>query len=174
MQSNRFSNQSNINIIYNISIITITYTMSIINILANFDKYAISDCPFICMSVYLLATLQNNGWTDCHEIVRVGGTWCRKHIKNVPFNPLNTGILFHFSEESMPLSSIAEKRLNGFSWFFFRKGRTWHKEQLETFSGVTVNHLNPGSIYLFPGSVLVCNIMEKLVKGFHDFFNEIS
>ena len=31
--------------IYNISVITITITMSII--LANFDKYAISDCPFI-------------------------------------------------------------------------------------------------------------------------------
>ena len=49
MQSYRFSNQSNINIIYNISIITITNTMSIINILANFGKYAISDCPFICL-----------------------------------------------------------------------------------------------------------------------------
>ena len=31
--------------IYNISVITITITMSII--LANFGKYAISDCPFI-------------------------------------------------------------------------------------------------------------------------------
>ena len=51
MQSYRFSNQSNIHIIYNISIITITNTMSIINILANFGKYAISDCPFICLSV---------------------------------------------------------------------------------------------------------------------------
>ena len=35
--------------IYNISVITITITMSII--LANFGKYAISDCPFICLSV---------------------------------------------------------------------------------------------------------------------------
>ena len=53
MQSYRFSNQSNINIIYNISLITITNTMSIINILANFGKYAISDCPFICLFVRL-------------------------------------------------------------------------------------------------------------------------
>ena len=51
MQSYLFSNKSNINIIYNISFITITITMSII--LANFGKYAISDCLFICLSVCL-------------------------------------------------------------------------------------------------------------------------
>ena len=45
MQPYWFSKQSNINIIYNISVITITITISII--LANFGKYAISDCPFI-------------------------------------------------------------------------------------------------------------------------------
>ena len=49
MQSYWFSKQSKINIIYNISVITITITMSII--LANFGKYAISDCPFICLFV---------------------------------------------------------------------------------------------------------------------------
>ena len=49
MQSYWFSNKSNINIIYNISVITITITMAII--LANFGKYAISDCPFICLFV---------------------------------------------------------------------------------------------------------------------------
>ena len=47
MQSNWFSNKSNINIIYNISVMTITIT--IIIILANFGKYAISDCLFICL-----------------------------------------------------------------------------------------------------------------------------
>ena len=45
MQSYWFSNKSNLNIIYNISVITITITITII--LANFGKYAISDCPFI-------------------------------------------------------------------------------------------------------------------------------
>ena len=47
MQSYWCSKQSKINIIYNISVITIIITMSII--LANFGKYAISDCPFICL-----------------------------------------------------------------------------------------------------------------------------
>ena len=49
MQSCWFSNQSNINIFYNMAVITITITMSII--LANFGKYAISDCPFIITRV---------------------------------------------------------------------------------------------------------------------------
>ena len=52
MQSYWFSNKSNINIIYNISVITITITMSII--LANFGKYAISDCPFIYVFIYFI------------------------------------------------------------------------------------------------------------------------
>ena len=47
MQSYWFSKQSKINIIYNISVMTITITMSII--LENFGKYAISDCPFILL-----------------------------------------------------------------------------------------------------------------------------
>ena len=44
MPSYWLSNKSNINIIYNISVGTITIIMSVI--LANFGKYAISDCPF--------------------------------------------------------------------------------------------------------------------------------
>ena len=51
MESYWFSNKSNINIIYNISVITITITMTIV--LVNFGKYAISDCPFItCQNLH--------------------------------------------------------------------------------------------------------------------------
>ena len=55
MQSYWFSKQSKISMIYNISVIIISLTMSII--LANFGKYAISDCPFICLSVCLSVSL---------------------------------------------------------------------------------------------------------------------
>ena len=58
MQSYWFSNKSNNNIIYNISVMTITIT--IIIILANFGKYAISDCLFICLllaKIYILASM---------------------------------------------------------------------------------------------------------------------
>ena len=34
------------------------------------------------------------------------------------------------------------------------------------FRDVTINPLNPWLIYVFPGSVFVCNIMEKRVNGF--------
>ena len=40
------------------------------------------------------------------------------------------------------------------------------RSNLEHIWNVTVNLLNPGWIYLFPGSVFVCNIMEK--KDFHE------
>ena len=75
-----------------------------------------------------------------------------------------------FSEKCMSLSSITEKRFNGFSIFFFEKDGhdTWNN--LEHFRDVTVNPLNPGSIYIFPGSVFVCNIMEKRVSRFPWFF----
>ena len=40
------------------------------------------------------------------------------------------------------------------------------RSNLENFRGVTVNLLKPGSIYLFPGSMSDCNMMEKTVNGF--------
>ena len=55
MQSYWFSNKSNINIIYNISVVTITITISVI--LANLGKYAISDCPFITCQNLILASM---------------------------------------------------------------------------------------------------------------------
>ena len=45
---------------------------------------------------------------------------------------------------------------------------------LKHFRDVTVNPLNPGSIYLFPGSVIFCNIMEKQVNGFSWNFYDTS
>ena len=49
---------------------------------------------------------------------------------------------------------------------FFEKGGLHTRSNLEHFRDVTVNPLNPGSIYLFPGSVFDCNIMEKRVNEF--------
>ena len=68
MQSYWFSKQSKINIIYNISVITITITMTII--LANFGKYAISDCPFIIIGWNVLdmkekKVLNCETWLNC-------------------------------------------------------------------------------------------------------------
>ena len=51
MQSYWFSNQSNINIIYNVSVITITNKMSIMQILANFGNLRLHFHLFVCLSV---------------------------------------------------------------------------------------------------------------------------
>ena len=71
MQSYWFSKQSKINIIYNISVITITITMSII--LANFGKYAISDCLFISivnwLLIYLIHCYVANGNTSLKLVI---------------------------------------------------------------------------------------------------------
>ena len=67
MQSYWFSKQSKINIIYNISVITITITMSII--LANFGKYAISDCPFItCQNLQFWQVCSFVGLSVCLSV----------------------------------------------------------------------------------------------------------
>ena len=67
MQSYWFSKQSSINIIYNISVITITITMSIIS--ANFGKYAISDCPFIYLSLCYHFALDS--WDQVSSFTRI-------------------------------------------------------------------------------------------------------
>ena len=48
------------------------------------------------------------------------------------------------------------------------------RSNLEHFRDVAVNPVNPGSIYLCSGSVLVCIILEKRVNGFSLFFSEMS
>ena len=45
---------------------------------------------------------------------------------------------------------------------------------VENFRDVTVNHVNPVSIYLFPGTVFVWNIKEKRVNGFSWNFYKTS
>ena len=70
MQSYWFSKQSKIKIKYNISVITITITMSII--LANFGKYAISDCPFI-INVSVATPLSVGSHTSVWCLPAAGG-----------------------------------------------------------------------------------------------------
>ena len=48
------------------------------------------------------------------------------------------------------------------------------KSNLEHFRDFTINPLNPGPIYLFPGSVFVCYNIEKQMDGFSWFFYETS
>ena len=77
------------------------------------------------------------------------------------FNPLSTGFFSVFLMESVSVSNIMGKRMNGFSWKFSVKFAHKTRNKLEHFGDVVINPLNPGSIVLLPRSVFVSNVMEK-------------
>ena len=89
----------------------------------NFGKYAISDCFFMCLSVCLSVSnitekrLNGFSWNFQGRWKLIQGT-----IGNIfrvfHLTPWTQDFFPTFSEQSMPLSSIAEKRLNGFWWNF--------------------------------------------------------
>ena len=81
IQSYWFSNKSNINIIYNISVITITIAITII--LANLGKYAISDCPFITCQNYHFGKYV--GWS-CLSVCLSVCTEISQNLKNESAN----------------------------------------------------------------------------------------
>ena len=93
---------------------------------------------FVCLSVCLLATLRKKGWTDFHEIFRVGGTWYKLIIRNI----VRIFYWTAWTQEFFPTLRrnpclVAALQENSWTDFheIFRKGRTWHMEQFGTFSG---------------------------------------
>ena len=80
---------------------------------------------FVCSSVCLLATLRKTAERIFMKFFREGGTWYKEQLATFQgwtFSLLNTEFFpSFFSEQSMPLSSIAEKRLNDFSWNFQKR-----------------------------------------------------
>ena len=73
------------------------------------------------------------------------------------------------SEESMSVSSIAEKTVEQIFMGFLEKDGHDSGSNLGQFMDVAVNPLKPGSMYLFPGTVFVCNIMENGERIFMKF-----
>ena len=124
-----------------------------------FTAVAVSVCLSVCLSVSNITEKRLNGFSL---------------NRDVPFNPLNTGFFFEFSEESVSVSNITGKRVERMFVKFLAKDGYETKNNLEYFRNVAVNSLNPGSIFLFPGSVFVSNIIEKLVNGFSCNFHEMS
>ena len=57
---------------------------------------------------------------------------------------------------------------------FLRKFGHETRKDLEHFGDVAVNSFDPGSIFLFSGSVFVSNIMEKQLNGFSWNFHDMS
>ena len=110
----------------------------------------------LCMSVCLLAYYEKkNSSTDVWFSWNFQSRWdlIQGTIGNI-FRKFHLTPWTHyfpptFSGQSMPLSSITEKRLNRFSWNLLTKNGHDAGSNLEHFRDVTVNPLNHGSIYLF-------------------------
>ena len=172
MQSYWFSKQSKINIIYNISIITITITMSII--LANFGKYAISDCPSICLFACLWTTLRKkrvNGfsWNLQDRSGMIHGTiWKIWGVSRL--TPWVLGYLYCVLRKSVSVTNITGKRMNGFSWNFQQRSDMRQGMIYNIFGMLRLTSWIHGRFFLLRGSVFVSNVMENEWTDFHEFF----
>ena len=63
-------------------------------------------------------TLRKNGWTDFHEIFRIGRAWYKKQSGKFGEYPWVLSFFTVFSMKSVSVSKIKGKRMNGFSWNF--------------------------------------------------------
>ena len=87
--------------------------------------------------------------------------------------PWAQDLFSHFSDQSTPLRSIAEKRFNGFSWNFQKRTDMTEEAIWNIFGMLRLTYeswvdLSISWIRVF------CNIMEKRVNGFSWFFYETS
>ena len=123
-------------------------------------------CPLLCLFVCLsVSNITDNSWTDFHEIFRVGETWYKEQ-----FNPLNPGFFPTFSEQPIPLSSIAEKQSNGFSWNFQKgtdmpQGAGWN-----IFGMLRLTPWILGRFIYFLDQCYIVILCRNGWTDFHDFF----
>ena len=130
-------------------------------------------CPLpVCLSVSLLATLRKNDWTDFQ------GRWdliqgtIEIIFRMFHLTPWTQDFFPTFSEQSMPLSSIAEKRLNRFSWNLQQRTDMTHGAIWNIFAMLRLTPWILGRFIYFLDPCFVCNIMEKWANGFLLNFHE--
>ena len=130
-------------------------------------------CCSVCLSVCLLATLRKNGWTDFHVICRVGETWYMEILgtfSGCSIKPLWTQDFFPLLRSNPCLLQLCRKTVERIFMTFSEKDGHDTGSNLEYFRDVTVNPLNPGSIYLFPGSVFYVILWKNGWTDFHEIF----
>ena len=96
----------------------------------------------------------------------------QEHFQDVPFNPLNTGFFPTFSEQSMPLGSIAEKRLNRFSWNFQKRMDMTQEAIWNIFGMLRLTPWILGRFIYFLDPCLFVILWKKRVNGFSWNFHE--
>ena len=121
----------------------------------------------VCLFVGLFAKLRHNGYTEFHEIFKIGGIWYKTHSIF-----WLQGFFFMFSRKSVSVSSITGNRMNGFSSKVSAKMNHEASNNLQHFRGVKVDLLNPGSLYYFLDSCLLVTLRENGRTDFHDIFTK--
>ena len=102
-----------------------------------------------------------NGWTDFHEILRIGRPQYKEQSGKFE------GVIFHFfSKKSMHISSITGKRMHGCS---VKVGHET-KNNLEHFRNVAINPLIPDRFFYFMGPRLLAISWENGWADFHEIF----
>ena len=131
----------------------------------------------VCLFVCLLATLWKNAWTDFHEIFRIcwlmiqGTIW--KLWRVVCLTPCIQGFFSYFFRNPCLWATLWK---NGWMDFheIFRKVGNETRKNLKHFWDVAIKSLDPGSIFLFSGSLFVSNIMEIRLNGFSCNFHDAT
>ena len=128
------------------------------------DRLHNTVCNWCSDIVWMPTTLRINAWTDFHEFFRICWAWYMEHSKKIwsfMLNPLGTGFLFPCFQGNPCL--LATLRENDWTEFHDISAKFGYDtgNNLEHFRDVLINPLLPGPIFLFPGFVLVSNIMEK-------------
>ena len=137
---------------------------------------SVSVCPSVCLSVCLLATLRKNGWTDFHEIFRVSGTWYKEEMRifsGCSIKPLENRRFFPFFRGIHALSSIAEKRWNGFSWNFQKRPDMTQGAIWNIFGMLRLTPWILGRFIYFLDPCLVVILWKNVWTDFHIFLGNV-
>ena len=126
---------------------------------------------FVCVSTIS----RENGWPEFHENFQDGlgmiqGIGWQMRGVGVMFNPWIQGFFFCVFKE---MCVCFQHYKNTFSQIFMKFSATVGHENRtnqKPFWDDAVKPLNPGSILLFPGSILVSDILENGWTGFHEIF----
>ena len=97
--------------------------------------------------------------------MRLGTRSILHYFGKVPLNPLHTGFFSNFLRNLSLLPTLWKNKCTDFHEISGQVGYET-RNNLEHFEGVAFNPLDPGSIFLFSGSVFDSDIMEKRVNGF--------
>ena len=122
-------------------------------------------CLFVCLSVSNITEKRLNGF-----LWNFQSRWgfIQVTIENIyrmfHLTPRTQGF-FPFFRRNPCLLAALQKKVDRIFMKFSEKDGTDIRSNLEYLRDVTVSPLNPESIYLFPGSVFVCN-MKKRMNGF--------